>query len=279
MARLTGALGAGLALGLLAAVPAQADGPVCDARMRLHPSGNVEVSGEFSGLPPELTALELFTGTKDAGVLKLEVTDGRASFSYSSVHQLHREAEGLFLGSPDFYVPGAPLDLALSVQYPPVFELLGAEPPPADRGLGSLRWEESGVAHFVVVLHFAWRGRGLPPALEDGASADSGSSSGPAGAPSDTASPGGADTSDDAASASSAPAESLPPAGAPFDPADLPPLRPGEEAQSAQQLLEELAFAIKLARAEGQSDPGFLDALEKFLAKLYAYFREKELAE
>jgi hypothetical protein len=245
------------------------DGPACEALIVVAADGSAQVSGQFSGLPPGSEAT-LFTGAKDAGVLKLAVKDGVAAFSYSSRHQIRVEDDSLILASPDFYLEGLRLDVEVELRFPPALVFDAAAPEPAERSLGRLLWRVADTSHFIVQAEL----RSRDTRAADGAARTKEGA--------DATAPVEAPAGEQPAPSTDAPADASPPATPVtrfFDPRELPALRPEEAAQSAQELLEELSFALKVARAYGESDPAFLDVLDKLLAKLYVYLKARGLLE
>ena len=164
-----GLLTASLALVVAVAAPAGAASRTrSEATMLINELGAVEVVDRWSNLVQESGTFDYFSATKEVGIVPVAVKDHGFTINFSTRSYLRFEDGTYYFCTPDYYYSAGPLDVELTLTYPPNLRLVSSRPAPAYQGDGVLHWSIPGAAHDVVVAQFERIGPFTPAENSDG---------------------------------------------------------------------------------------------------------------
>lgn len=122
--------------------------------MLINERGTVEVVDRWSGLKLEAGVFDYFSAARELGVIPVKVRDFGFTINFTTSSYLRYEEGRYFFVTPDFYYEEGPLDVELSLTYPPNLVLLESTPEPDYAGDGVLHWSLADVSHQVVMAQF-----------------------------------------------------------------------------------------------------------------------------
>jgi hypothetical protein len=158
--------GAGLALASLALflpVTARAAETKSQVTMLVNERGSVEVVDRWTGLKQTEGTFQYFSAAREVGTIPVKVVDGGFTISFRTRSYLRYEEGLYFFVTPDFYYEGGPLDVDLSLTFPPNLSLVEANPKPEYQGDGVLHWSLKDVSHQVIIAKFDRTGPFVDP--------------------------------------------------------------------------------------------------------------------
>lgn len=141
------------ALALAPAVAAAAD-TRSQLTMLINDRGAVEVVDRWSGLKQEAGVFNYFSAAREIGVVPVKVRNFGFTINFTTRSYLRYEDGIYHFVTPDFYYEDGPLDVELTLTYPPNLVFLGAEPPPDYEGDGVLNWSLADASHQIVMARF-----------------------------------------------------------------------------------------------------------------------------
>lgn len=153
------------ALSLLAILPAQAAETKSQLTMLINERGAVEVVDRWSGLKQETGVFSYFSAAREVGTVPVEVRGYSFTLSFTTRSYLRFEDDVYWFVTPDFYYAEGPLDVELSLTYPPNLVLLDAQPAPDYEGDGVLHWTLPDCVHTVVLARFERTGPFVQPGM------------------------------------------------------------------------------------------------------------------
>lgn len=122
--------------------------------MLINERGSVEVVDRWTGLKQQEGTYEYFSAAREIGTIPIHIKDGGFTLSFKTRSYLRYEDGVYFFVTPDFYYKDGPLDVELSLTFPPNLKLLEATPPPSYEGEGVLHWELKDCQHTIVLARF-----------------------------------------------------------------------------------------------------------------------------
>jgi len=153
-APLLGLLGSVPVILLLAPAPAAAAATQSQLTMLINERGAVEVVDRWSGLKQEAGVFNYFSAAREIGVVPVKVRNFGFTINFTTSSYLRYEDGIYHFVTPDFYYADGPLDVELSLTYPPNLVFLGSAPAPAYEGDGVLTWSIAEASHQIVMARF-----------------------------------------------------------------------------------------------------------------------------
>jgi hypothetical protein len=154
-----------LSLGVFIALtlPALAAETKSQLTMIINERGAVEVVDRWSGLKQENGVYKYFSAAREVGTVPVSVKDGGFTLAFKTRSYLRFEEGAYFFATRDLYYEGGPLDVELSLTYPPNLKLIEAKPEPSYKGDGVLHWSLADCQHTVVIARFERSGPFVEP--------------------------------------------------------------------------------------------------------------------
>jgi len=143
----------GCAAALVPAAAAAAD-TQSQLTMLINDRGSVEVVDRWSGLKQEAGVFNYFSAAREIGVVPVKVRNFGFTINFTTSSYLRYEDGIYHFVTPDFYYADGPLDVELTLTYPPNLVFLGSEPAPAYEGDGVLNWSIVDASHQIVMARF-----------------------------------------------------------------------------------------------------------------------------
>jgi len=122
--------------------------------MLINERGTVVVVDRWSGLKLEAGVFDYFSAAREIGVIPVKVRNFGFTINFTTSSYLRYEEGRYFFVTPDFYYEEGPLDVELSLTYPPNLVLLSSTPEPDYAGDGVLHWSLQDVSHQLVMAQF-----------------------------------------------------------------------------------------------------------------------------
>lgn len=131
--------------------------------MLINERGSVEVVDRWTGLKESEGSFEYFSAAREVGTVPVHIKDGSFTISFRTRSYLRYEDGVYYFVTPDFYYKDGPLDVDLSLTFPPNLKLLEANPPPSYEGDGVLHWDLKDCSHQIVLARFDRTGPFVDP--------------------------------------------------------------------------------------------------------------------
>jgi hypothetical protein len=144
----------GLVLCLLAAQPARAAETRSTMTLLVNDKGSVEVIDRWEGLVQEGGTFSYFSAAKEIGTVPVKVRNHGFTLAFATRSYLRFEDGYYHFVTPDFYYAEGPLDVELSLTYPPNLVFVEANVEPSYDGEGVLHWSLADCVHAVVIAKF-----------------------------------------------------------------------------------------------------------------------------
>jgi hypothetical protein len=148
---------------LLIAYPASAADTKSQLTMLINERGAVEVVDRWSGLKQESGVYEYFSAAREVGTVPVEVRDFGFTLSFATRSYLRYEEGVYHFVTPDFYYAEGPLDVELTLTYPPNLQFIEANFEPTYVGEGVLAWSLPDCSHSYVMARFERTGPFVQP--------------------------------------------------------------------------------------------------------------------
>jgi hypothetical protein len=95
-----------------------------------------------------------FSAAREIGVVPVKVRNFGFTINFTTSSYLRYEDGIYHFVTPDFYYEDGPLDVELTLTYPPNLVFLGSEPAPDYEGDGVLNWSIVDASHQIVMARF-----------------------------------------------------------------------------------------------------------------------------
>jgi len=122
--------------------------------MLINERGAVEVVDRWSGLKLEAGTFNYFSAAREVGVVPVKVRNYGFTINFATRSYLRYEDGVYHFVTPDFYYEDGPLDVDLTLTYPPNLVFLDADPAPDYLDDGVLNWSFTDAQHQVVMARF-----------------------------------------------------------------------------------------------------------------------------
>jgi hypothetical protein len=122
--------------------------------MLINDKGSVEVIDRWEGLVQEGGSFSYFSAAREVGVVPVKVRNHGFTLAFATKSYLRFEDGYYHFVTPDFYYEEGPLDVELSLTYPPNLVFIEANIEPSYLGDGVVHWSLADCSHAVVIAKF-----------------------------------------------------------------------------------------------------------------------------
>jgi len=122
--------------------------------MVINDKGSVEVVDRWEGLVQETGTFHYFSAAKEVGDVPVKVRNYGFTLAFATKSYLRYEDGYYHFVTPDFYYEEGPLDVELSLTYPPNLVFVDANIEPSYQGDGVLHWSLADCQHALVMARF-----------------------------------------------------------------------------------------------------------------------------
>lgn len=136
------------------AAPSYAADTKSTLTMVINDRGSVEVVDRWEGLVQETGTFQYFSAAKEVGEVPVKVRDHGFTLAFNTKSYLRYEDGYYHFVTPDFYYEEGPLDVELSLTFPPNLVYVDANVEPSYLGDGVIHWSLPNCQHTVVMARF-----------------------------------------------------------------------------------------------------------------------------